>query len=410
MSTREIQGLRKKFILISMGAIFLAMTFIGLMVNITTYEISHVSINNMLTGLIESAEEQDAREYEYGFSFSDVFSPAYGRNIYYVLNYDTNNLLLTFHSNVSDRTEADIIRKYADVLLHRGNRNGQYNGYYYKIMDLEYAVTSIAFMEGSMIIETQSRVLLLTVMFGIFGMVITFFLVWRFSGRAVRQVIENSIRQKQFITNASHELKTPLAIIRGNADMMEMTQGENEWTRSILRQVDHLNGLIQNLVMITRSQEKEDRNNLSEVDAAKIVCESIDPYEPLAAQTGLLIQRTITSDVRIKIDESKLRQLVSILFDNAIKYCDENGTIGVELIPVKGRKKIRLTVSNDYKDGITVDCSRFFDRFYREDPSHNIDKGGYGIGLSIAESICRQYGGSISADWKDNVISFVCFL
>lgn len=104
-----------------MGAIFLAMTFIGLMVNITTYEISHVSINNMLTGLIESAEEQDAREYEYGFSFSDVFSPAYGRNIYYVLNYDTNNLLLTFHSNVSDRTEADIIRKYADVLLHRGN-------------------------------------------------------------------------------------------------------------------------------------------------------------------------------------------------------------------------------------------------------------------------------------------------
>ena len=80
MSTREIQGLRKKFILISMGAIFLAMTFIGLMVNITTYEISHVSINNMLTGLIESAEEQDAREYEYGFSCADALSPADGRN------------------------------------------------------------------------------------------------------------------------------------------------------------------------------------------------------------------------------------------------------------------------------------------------------------------------------------------
>ena len=93
-----------------------------------------------------------------------------------------------------------------------------------------------------------------------------------------------------------------------------------------------------------------------------------------------------------------------------MKYCDENGTIGVELIPVKGRKRILLTVSNDYKEGTTVDYNRFFDRFYREDSSHNIDKGGYGIGLSIAESICMQYGGSISANWRNNVIFFVCFL
>ncbi len=410
MSAKEIQDLRKKIIVFSMGAIFLAMMFIGLMVNITAYEISHVSINNMLAGLIESAEKQDAREYEYGLSFSDIFSPAYGRNIYYVLNYDSDKLLLTFHSNVSDREEADIMKNYSDILLQRGHGSGQYNGYYYKIMDLDYGVTSIAFMEGSMIMETQARVLLLTIMFCLFGMFITFILVWHFSGRAVQKETENSIRQRQFITNASHELKTPLAIIRGNTDMMEMIQGENEWTRSILKQVDHLNGLIQNLVMITRSQEKENRSKLALVDAAKIVNESIDPYEPLAEQTGRTIRRSITPDTCIKIDEYKLRQLISILFDNAMKYCDKNGAIGVELIPVKGKGKIRLTVSNDYMYGNTVDCRRFFDRFYREDPSHNIDKGGYGIGLSIAESICRQYGGSIRAEWKNNNIFFVCIL
>ena len=99
---------------------------------------------------------------------------------------------------------------------------------------------------------------------------------------------------------------------------------------------------------------------------------------------------------------------MTILLDNAVKYCDENGSIFVGL---EGHKKgIRLTVSNSYADGKDIDCKRFFDRFYREDNSRNIDTGGYGIGLSIAESICGQYGGDIQAQWQNGRISFVCCL
>ena len=101
-----------------------------------------------------------------------------------------------------------------------------------------------------------------------------------------------------------------------------------------------------------------------------------------------------------------------LLLDNAVKYCDENGTIEIRLEPFakRSRKGVRMTVSNDYAAGKDVDYARFFDRFYREDKSHNIDTGGYGIGLSIAESICAQQNGSIRAAWRDGRISFICEL
>jgi signal transduction histidine kinase len=110
--------------------------------------------------------------------------------------------------------------------------------------------------------------------------------------------------------------------------------------------------------------------------------------------------------VTIIADEGAMRQLVSLLIDNAIKYCDEGGTVTVRL-DRKG-KFARLTVSNDFKAGAGVDYSRFFERFYRQDKSHNTEKGGYGIGLSIAESIVRQYDGTIGVSWSNGVISFTC--
>ena len=136
--------------------------------------------------------------------------------------------------------------------------------------------------------------------------------------------------------------------------------------------------------------------------------ETITPYQLLADQSGRRIAQEIEPDIALRADESKLRQLATILIDNAIKYCDEQGTITVALNRRKGGKGISLRVSNDYAAGKGIDCSRFFDRFYRQDAAYNIDGGGYGIGLSIAESICRQYGGTIRAEWSDGVISFVC--
>jgi len=410
MNSREIEKLRRKFIAIAMASIFVAMAFIGFMVNVLTYSISRFSIDRMLNTLIMSVEELDERELNYGVTFEDIFVPAYDRNAYYVLSFDETGELQEVYNNLPNSEETQLVKSYAETLLQRSFRSGQYNGYYYKIVTHEDGAKTIAFLESSVIIATQLRTLYLTLMLFFLGLVLTFFLVRHFSLRAIQPEIRNAESQKQFITNASHELKTPLAVIRANTDMIEMTQGESEWTQSTLKQVDHLNGMIQNLVTIAKAQEREDRTALSEIDASGIISESVDPYESLAQQSGKTIVREIADDVKLTADESKLRQLATILLDNAMKYCDENGTIRVALSSAKNGKGLQLTVSNDYADGKDVDCSRFFDRFYREDSSHNIDKGGYGIGLSIAESIRQQYNGSIQAEWKDGVISFQCVL
>jgi signal transduction histidine kinase len=175
-----------------------------------------------------------------------------------------------------------------------------------------------------------------------------------------------------------------------------------------MRQVDRMSGLIGNLVQIARAEERADKSRMTSLPLSRCVAETADTFEPVATSDSKKLVREIADDVTIIADEGAMRQLVSLLIDNAIKYCDAGGTVTVHL-DRKG-KSARLTVSNDYKDGAGVDYNRFFERFYREDASHNTEKGGYGIGLSIAESIVRQYDGSIGVSWANGVISFTCLL
>ena len=416
MNAREIRQMRKKFIVIAMISIFMAMAFICVMVNLLTHAITQASVYRTLDALIAGAEEGN---YDTVFiddingegpSFSDIFSPQYRRNHYYVFRAASGETLAMMFTNTHNESEIEAIDNIAAEISEKDSAKGHYGSYYYKVKAESDGSTIVAILEGSVIFATELRTFYASLAICLIGLIITFFLVRHFSEAAIRPEIENSMRQKQFITNASHELKTPLAVIRANTEMLEIINGESEWTDSTLRQVDRLNGLIQNLVMIARSEEKEDRSELSEIDVSRAVNESIDPYEIMAMQSGKTIERKIDNDVRIRADESNIRQLAALLVDNAMKYCDDGGIVKITLSGARAGKGLRLIVSNDYKAGGDIDCSRFFDRFYREDDSHNIDTGGYGIGLSIAESICRQYDGDIRAEWNEGIISFICDL
>lgn len=226
----------------------------------------------------------------------------------------------------------------------------------------------------------------------------------------VQPEINNAEIQKEFITNASHELKTPLAVIRANTEVEQMINGENEWNQSTMRQVDRMTGLIQNLVMVSRAQEKENNSERKKINVSAALQETSDTFLPVAVQNGKKLEKEIQENVMMMANESQICQLSSLLIDNAIKYCDDGGTIRVTLTQ-KGRSPVRLDVSNNYAKGGDVDYARFFERFYRQDKSHNIEKGGYGIGLSIAQAIVEQYkGSSIDAAWKDGIITFTCLL
>ena len=416
MSEREIQKLRRKFIFLSMISFVMVMLFIGGVIMTFSYIATSYTIKRRLEGISGNTDnfpDDDIYDYIQAGdrpklpSFSEAFAPAYRHNHYFIFTYDVSGIL-DCESNSFDEEETAYVSRFAADLINSRERFGRFGNYYYLNEQL-LPVKSITILDCTAELSFMVRLSIGTLFTCIVALLINLVLVICLSDRMVRPEIENARRQKQFITNASHELKTPLAVIRANTEVLEMTGGDNEWTRSTLNQVDRLNGLIQNMVQISRASEHEDKSTLSEIDATAIAAETMKNYEALSKQSGKKLESELEENVHITTDESKFRQLISILLDNAFKYCDEGGSIKLALA-YKGKKSIILTVTNDYKDGSEAEVKRYFDRFYREDTSHNIDKGGYGIGLSIAESICDATGGSIKAVWKDGLISFICQL
>ena len=225
-----------------------------------------------------------------------------------------------------------------------------------------------------------------------------------FSKKAIRPYVKNIEAQKQFITNASHELKTPLAVISANTEVIEMTSGKSEWTESTVKQVSKMSNLISQLVVLSRLEERPDIV-LTEVNMTDEVNKVIDDFKTVAETQGYSFTSNVDEGAVIKADEKGIHELINILIDNAIKYCDENGKVEVKLN--KKGKNVNLIVSNDYAEGEGQDYKRFFDRFYRADLSHNSEKKGYGIGLSMAESLVRMFKGKISVNYKKPMISFV---
>lgn len=232
------------------------------------------------------------------------------------------------------------------------------------------------------------------------------FIMLLLSARAVEPVVRNMESQKRFITNASHELKTPIAVISANAELLEIMHGSSEWTDSILHQVRRLSRLVDDLIVLTRVEEGI-KKELSRQSFTAAVRQTAEAFYPVAEQQGKHLSADIADNVTATATERELPELVNILLDNAVKYCDKGGTVRIRLVRRGNWRGSVLTISNDYAEGAEVDCSRFFDRFYREDKSHNCKKEGYGIGLSMAEGIVRMYKGQIRAQWRDKVMYFI---
>lgn len=242
-----------------------------------------------------------------------------------------------------------------------------------------------------------------------FGMmcIILYIIIFAFlSKKAIAPFVKNLDNQKRFITNASHELKTPLAIISVNAEAMEMINGKNQWTEGILKQVHRMSALINHLILLSKAGETTKAQlQLRDISIKTILNQAKDEFDLLAKDQGKTLTIENEGDFTVRNDEKFLTELLHILLDNAVKYCDDKGT--VTLAASEGKKDaIVLSVSNDYKDGKGVDFEKFFERFYRNDESHSSEKKGYGIGLSIARELSSLLSIPLSVTYKDRRISF----
>lgn len=223
------------------------------------------------------------------------------------------------------------------------------------------------------------------------------------SKRAVRPFEINSNRQKQFITDASHELKTPLAIISANVEVLQYKGDGNEWTQNIIDQTKHMGKLINQLLVLAKLDEVQEKSEKQEADLKLLLEETTRPFEEVATQKKVTLKLHLEEGVTIRVNREQIAQLVSILTENAAKYVNDGGKIVWRL--TKTQHGAVLVVKNTTEKELP-DTKRMFDRFYRSDSSRSSKTGGQGIGLSIAKKIVDSHKGSITAKAGDGMVTF----
>ena len=278
------------------------------------------------------------------------------------------------------------------------------NTYTYRVQSQSDQGLLVLVLDTSTFVHHRSDLFSASIELSLYSLILFVLIVFVFAGRAIKPYVENAEKQKRFIANAGHELKTPLAIISANTEMQELLDGETEWSKSTKDQVFRMTELINRMVTLAKMEEQPDIV-LSTVDFSQIAEDAAEDFKAALIKDGKDFEMDIQPGIQVKAEEKSLFELVTILVDNACKYCDPGGKVQVRLNQTPLRQA-RFEVSNTYAEGSEVDYSRFFNRFYREDESHNSQVSGFGIGLSMAEGIVKIFKGKISVHYKGDTITF----
>ncbi|MBR5322586.1 MAG: HAMP domain-containing histidine kinase [Clostridia bacterium] len=311
---------------------------------------------------------------------------------------ESGDVVKTNTESIYSITEEKAI-EYARKVLNTKNERGWISNYRYKVYSTETG-DAVVFIDGSMNRTSmmQSTAIAGSVLVGCSALVLI--LIFLLSKKAVKPIAESYEKQKQFITDANHELKTPLTLILANLDIAESELGKNEWLNDIRSEGYRMTDLVNQLVTLSRMDEEGNSPVLSKLYFGRLVADAVAEFVPLIESRGKGITFNIDRDILCVGDETLLKRLIGILMDNAVKYCDDEGEITVTLR--RGRRTV-LTVENTYVDVDFLELNKLFDRFYRADKARTF-KGGYGIGLSMAKAIVEKHKGEISVYKKDHSI------
>lgn len=289
-----------------------------------------------------------------------------------------------------------VIIDYADQALAFHENSGTIGSYRFIIMRKSYGKI-ISFMDISAYQQADRSLLLITSIIGGIGIIVFFFMSVLLAIWLVKPVQESFDKQRLFISNASHELKTPLAVISANADVLESEIGENKWLSYIRSESARMSELVNEFLILARLDDKMGHQiSIAELNLSDLVLRTVLPFESTVYEMGKRLETDVEPDIMYCGDASILKHIVTILTDNAVKYSDEHGEICVKLSK-KGSRRI-LEV---YNTGVGIQrdkLRKIFERFYREDEVRNSKSGGYGLGLSIAQIGTEALGGRIYAE------------
>jgi len=296
--------------------------------------------------------------------------------------------------------------QYVQAVL--GSSSGFYRNFRYGVLTTDAGQLYI-FVDCTRELESFYNFLWASLGVSAVGFLGVFLLVFFLSKKVFRPIEESYWKQKQFITNASHDIKTPLTIINANTEILESESGANEWTAGIKNEVKRLTSLTQNLVYLAKLDEQEQTITKSNFILSDTICETAKAFEPVALAAGRELQVSVEPNLSFFGNESMMQQMSSLLIDNAIKYASPAQPIIITLKAVGN--KLHFVVQNQHENQLPDgDLEVLFDRFYRAEQSRNSALGGHGIGLSVVKSIVTAHKGKITAKNEGNVITFTVVL
>lgn len=317
---------------------------------------------------------------------------------FFAVRLDENGTVHTVDTGKIAAINTEAAISYAQDIYEAGDERGFMDVYRYRMVKKETEYM-IIFVDRSREIASFHILMQASVFLSVIGMLAVFCLVYIFSKRVFRPVEVSYQKQKQFITDASHELKTPITIISANVELLELEGQENAWTQSIQHQVQRLTSLTEQMVMLSRMDEESGEKDFARFSLSEAVSDAAEAFVPLAKAVGKELELQIEAVLFLEGDEKQIRQMVSLLLDNAVKYSDEKGRIVLSL--KKKGKKHQLVVQNTVKEISTGNLDILFERFFRLDSSRNSKTGGSGIGLSIVKAIVERHGGKVNAKSED---------
>ena len=395
-----IKQLKIKFILLTMVTLLLLLAFMITGMNILNYN----SIVQDADAVLTLLNANKGAFPEFPFSPPGKMpehmtpeTPYESRYFSVVLNTNTN--LIQVNTSKIAAIDGETAISYAQKALSGKSNCGFIGNYRYHI-DAEFTTLRITFLDCSTKISAFRHFLYASVMMALCGYIVVFFAIFFFSGRIIRPIAESYEKQKRFITDAGHEIKTPLTIINADADVLEMDLGESEWLDDIRLQTKRLTALTNELVYLSRMEESNAPLPLAPIAFSEIVDEMSHSFQSLAQTQEKTFRCNIQPLLSIIGDEKSIRQLVSILLDNALKYSPAGGLVTLDVCQ-RGRT-VQMEVFNTTTDPVEKDkLHLIFDRFYRLDSSRSTQTGGYGIGLSLAKAIVNAHNGKISVTTMD---------
>ena len=397
-----LNKLRWRFILAAMGAFLAVILLIALLVNFLTYAVITSRVDQSID-MIANSDFRMPRDMMPEPRGANPFEGRPDKEASYMMRFfivrvedsgDATYISTDFVASIDANTAVE----YANKALAKKSDDGYVGNYRYtKISNGDETV--LVFLNASRELQFARTLFLLTIEISLVSLVLVFILVVIFSKKAIRPIENNIKQQKQFITDASHELKTPLTSISTSLDVITAEHGEDEWTDNIKKQTSRMTKLVSELVTLSRLDEDLPLPNKEQFSLSNAAWETVDIYQSQAKARGKKMSIDIAENVEIYGDKSAVQQMLSVILDNAVRYSNDEGEIRFSVYSKKNKARIEVYNTCDYDT--PPDVNRLFDRFYRPDGSRNSETGGTGVGLAIAQAVAESHGGTIKAICPD---------